>query len=388
MAISPLDLPSIRRCLALRDLSNPADGPHALQLLLTAMVEALAGALNVPVRVHRQSPIVSIADNYDRLGYAADAVAREGLYTRYLCDSALLRTHTTAMIPAVLRRLAAEPEDDLIVVCPGMVYRRDAIDRRHSAEPHQVDVWWLSKTRRLGPSDLDRLIAVAVGAALPDRALRALAAVHPYTEQGREIQAQEADGWLEVGECGLAAPALLAAEGLSANGYTGLAMGLGLDRLLMIRKQISDIRLLRARDPRIEAQMHDLSPYRAVSCMPAVRRDLSLVLDPADVVETLGERSREALGADAEVVESVEILSETAYERLPEPARLRLGIAEGQRNALVRLVLRAYERTLTTSECNLLRDRVYRALHRGTRWEWALGAPPDAHGMPAKIGRD
>jgi len=55
--------------------------------------------------------------------------------------------------------------------------------------------------------------------------------------------------WIEIGECGLASPALLAASGLPA--HTGLAMGLGLDRLVMLRKGIDDIRLLRATAPRI-----------------------------------------------------------------------------------------------------------------------------------------
>jgi phenylalanyl-tRNA synthetase alpha chain len=130
--------------------------------------------------------------------------------------------------------------------------------------------------------------------------------------------------------------------------------------------------------PAFSRRCEDLSLSRAVSAMPAVRRDLSLVLDSADGVESLGERVRHTLGSDAEVVESVDIVSETPYEELPEAARARLGIAPGQRNALVRLVLRAYERTLTSAACNQLRDRVYQALHRGTRSEWALGAPPTA----------
>lgn len=376
MSVSVLDLSSVRRCLTLRDLSNPAEGPHAMQLLVDAIEQVLASALSVPVEVRRESPIVSISDNYDSLGYAPDAIARDALHSRYLCESALLRSHTTAMIPSVLRRLARTRANDVVVVCPGMVYRRDAIDRRHAAEPHQVDVWWLSRSRRLGPSDLTRWVEWIIAAALPGRALRTLPAVHPYTEQGREIQASDGESWLEVGECGLAARSLLAAHGLDPAEYSGLALGLGLDRLLMIRKQMSDIRLLRARDARIARQMQDLSVYHAVSAMPAVKRDLSLVLEALDSAESLGERVRDSLGAQAEVVESIEILERTPYERLPEAARARLGIAEGQENALVRLVLRAYERTLTHAECNVLRDRVYQALHRGTRWEWALGAAP------------
>jgi phenylalanyl-tRNA synthetase alpha chain len=50
----------------------------------------------------------------------------------------------------------------------------------------------------------------------------------------------------------------------------------------------------------------------------------------------------------------------------------RLGISPGQRNVLLRVVLRALERTLTHEECNTLRDDIYAALHRGTAWEWAV----------------
>jgi phenylalanyl-tRNA synthetase alpha chain len=80
---------------------------------------------------------------------------------------------------------------------------------------------------------------------------------------------------------------------------------------------------------------------------------------------------RAALGEGAEVVEAVAVLSETPYDALPEAARARIGIAPGQRNVLVRVVLRALDRTLTHAECNALRNAVYAALHRGTAWQWA-----------------
>ena len=57
--------------------------------------------------VHRSSPVVTIADNYETLGYPADAPAREARYTRYVDDRRLLRTHMTAMVPEALRRLVA-----------------------------------------------------------------------------------------------------------------------------------------------------------------------------------------------------------------------------------------------------------------------------------------
>ena len=152
-------------------------------------------------------------------------------------------------------------------------------------------------------------------------------------------------------------------------GWTGLAMGLGLDRLLMLRKGIPDIRLLRSTDPRIATQLLDLRPYQAVSALPPVRRDVSVAVDAHAEIspETLGDQVREALGADADAVESVSLLAVTDYANVPEVARERLEMQPGQRNVLVRIVLRPWDRTLTDAEANALRDRIYAALHHSGR---------------------
>ena len=68
MSISSLSSAELLRALSLRDLSDPSSGPHAMQLVLAE----LHAAMPAPVTVHRASPIVSVADNYDRLGYPAD----------------------------------------------------------------------------------------------------------------------------------------------------------------------------------------------------------------------------------------------------------------------------------------------------------------------------
>jgi phenylalanyl-tRNA synthetase alpha chain len=148
-------------------------------------------------------------------------------------------------------------------------------------------------------------------------------------------------------------------------------MGLGLDRLLMLRKGIDDIRLLRAEDPRIAEQMLDLAPYRPVSMMPAVQRDLSIATDELLDGEALGDRVRGVLGSRADLLESCAVVSATPADQLPPAARARLGIADGQLNLLIRLVLRALDRTLTHAECNALRDDVYGALHQGRVHTWA-----------------
>jgi phenylalanyl-tRNA synthetase alpha chain len=139
----------------------------------------------------------------------------------------------------------------------------------------------------------------------------------------------------------------------------------------MLRKGIPDIRLLRSADPRVAGQMTDLQPYRPVSAMPPVRRDLSVAVAADDTVEDLGDRVRDALGRDADAVEEVAVLAETPHDRLPAQAVARLGLRPGQKNVLVRVVLRHLERTLTDEEANRMRDRVYAALHQGSAHQWA-----------------
>src|SRR5262249_34830187 len=230
ISISILSADAIRRALAVRDLTDPAQGPHAMQALCEAAMAALRTAWGSEVIVERASPIVSIADNYDRLHYPPGAAARDARYTRYVCESALLRAHTTAMIPPLLRRLAQEPAvaRDVLLVCPGLAYRRDSIDRLHTGEPHQLDLWRICTRPSLGTGDLGAMTERLVEVLVPGRAVRTLAARPPYPTDGLQIDVRAHDGeWVEIGECGLALPALLAESGLAVPSSSGLAMGLG-----------------------------------------------------------------------------------------------------------------------------------------------------------------
>lgn len=366
----------VRRSLSVRDLADEAQGPHAMQILLREIVEALREAWGCEVVVHRQSPIVSVEENYDALHYPPEGASRDARYTRYLNGRTILRTQTSAMIPGLLRRLAErrEPWSDVLLVCPGLVYRRDAMDRKHTGEPHQMDLWRVSRGgERLTTEDLTGMVRLVSSAALPNHEVRTVPAEHPYTTDGLQADAADpASGkWVEVGECGMASPDLLRENGLDPAQVTALAMGVGLDRLLMLRKGMDDIRLLRSGDPRVALQMLDLSPYRPVSVQPAVARDLSIAVSEDRTAEELGDRVREALGRRSELVESVKVLSETPYDDLPPAAVARLGISSGQKNALLRVVMRDLGRALTDEEANELRDEVYAALHEGTAWQWA-----------------
>jgi phenylalanyl-tRNA synthetase alpha chain len=353
---------TLANALALRDLTEPAAGPHAIQLVVDRLEAALTAAWHIPVRRDPGPRVVPVRDNYDRLRYPPDAITRDRRYSRYLGDGRMLRSHTSARIPALLDELAmAGGPGEVVLSVPGMCYRRDVIDRHHVGEPHQIDLWRIRCAGpRLTQDDLVEMIGLVVAAVLPAATWYTVAGPHPYTLAGREIYA----AGIEVGECGLAHPGVLAGAGLPATA-SGLAMGLGLDRLTMLAKGVSDIRLLRATDPRVAVQMVDLTAYRPVSSMPPVRRDLSVAVAATLDAELLGDRVRDILGPDAEPVEEIVVLSETGYADLPDPARSRLGIRPGQKNMLVRLVLRHPTRTLTAHEANALRDRVYAGLHEG-----------------------
>ena len=368
--LSPAQL---QAALGIRDLSDPGQGPHAIQLLIDRAAEALSRAWSCEVRWCRGPKIVPVADNYDRMGYAASAITREARYTRYVSTRQMLRSHSSAMIPPALRQLARDPGEDVLLVCPGMVYRRDAIDWQHSGTPHQLDLWRITREAMTG-ADLDEMIACLLEALVPDLPYRQEARTHPYTRHGRQVDVRLDGRWVEVWECGLAHPGVLAAAGLAGHG--GLALGMGLDRMLMLIKGIPDIRLLRSADPRIADQMADLARYQRVSSMPPITRDLSVAVTEDEDEETLGDRVRDALGSDAPCVEEVRVLSATDCDRLPASAARRLGVRPGQKNLLVRVVLRDLEKTLTNEAANSLRDRIYLAIHQGTEYQWAPAAAP------------
>src|SRR6266498_1919299 len=357
----------LAQALALRDLTDPAAGEHAVQQVVTAIENALAAAWRVPVLRDSGQRVVSVTDNYDRRRYDPEAGTRDRRYSRYVGPDRRLRAHTTARIPALLDRLAREGPDDVLLSVPGICYRRDVIDRRHVGEPHQLDLW---RIRRGGPplgeAELTDMIRIVLSTLLPGLPWQTPASRHPYTTAGREIYV----AGVEVGECGLAHPEVL------HPGTTGLAMGLGLDRLTMLVKGIPDIRLLRAEDPRIAGQMRDLRPYRPVSALPPAPRDLSVAVPDEADAEQLGDRVRELLGPDAEAVEEVAVLAQTPYDELPDSARRRMAVRPGQKNVLVRVVLRPLTRTLTSAQANALRDRIYAGLHEGVSHEWSTGARP------------
>jgi phenylalanyl-tRNA synthetase alpha chain len=258
-------------------------------------------------------------------------------------------------MPEILPWLSGEQ----LILHPGICYRRDVVDKRHVGEPHQMDVWTISDRQILGRTELVNLIQTILNAILPGVPYRLNETSHPYTRKGVEVEVLANSHWIEVGEGGEAHPGLL------RSGYTGLASGWGLDRLAMLVKGIDDIRLLRSMHPKIAAQMTDLQPYRPVSNQPSIKRDLSIIVEPDIQLEDLCEDIVQALGNDAELLESVEILSETPYNQLPETAIQRLGIQPDQKNLLVRMTLQSLHSSIANQKASLLRDLVYQQINRG-----------------------
>src|SRR5262245_12766610 len=156
------------RALALRDLTDRAYGGHSIQLLIEEVAAALRERWGCEMLVNRGSRVVSEHENYDLLGYPNDAAARRSRYTRYLQDGTLLRTHTTAGIPASMRQVGGANPRDLLLVCPGIVYRRDVIDRLHVGEPHQLDLWRIVEGQT-SEGDLREMVDVVVSTLLPGK---------------------------------------------------------------------------------------------------------------------------------------------------------------------------------------------------------------------------
>ena len=327
---------------------------------MTNLIVAIERWSGLPADVIRRPPIVPIEDNYDRLFYEPDAIARSARYSHYIDAKHMLRTHTTAGVPALL----AETASDRLIVCPGLVYRRDVVDRLHVGEPHQTD-FWIVRQGRLRRADLLEMIAVVVETALPGRPHRCNETIHPYTMNGLEVEVRLGERWVEVLECGEIDPWLLNESNLPSQQWSGLAMGIGLDRLVMLIKEIDDIRLLRSGDFRVARQMLTLDRYEPVSNQPATHRDMSVCVADPDM-ELVGDRVRDVLGERGGWVENVELLQVSDYASVPAAARARLGMSPGQQNLLIRVTLRSLDGSISKEDANRVYDLVYAALHEGT----------------------
>jgi phenylalanyl-tRNA synthetase alpha chain len=370
MYIKPLTKDVRQAYLAIPDLTQ-AEEAHAVKLLYQQIEDYIRAAHpESEIVIHRQSPIVSVTDNYDNLLVPEDNISRSSTYTHYVDEAHILRTHTTAHIPELLKKLASRNDwADVIILLPGLVYRRDVTDKKHLGVLHQLDIWRLRRSHdktKIVKKDLLETVKGLAGVAAPGWKLRIIDNPHPYTKEGIEVNAVSGDRDIEILESGLISDQVLTNAGLNPATHSGWAMGIGLDRLVMTLKGIPDIRYLRSANAEIAAQMKDLERYHEVSHQPAIKHDMSYSVPASHVEEDINEDIRVALGDRFNVLESVEILSETPYEDLPDAIRKRLGCQPSQKNILVRITLRHLEKSLTNQEANQIYDDIYSKINYGT----------------------
>jgi phenylalanyl-tRNA synthetase alpha chain len=168
-------------------------------------------------------------------------------------DDILLRTQTS---PVQIRTMQQGPPP-VYVIAPGTVYRRDDVDATHSPMFHQVE--GLAVDEGLSFAHLKGTITYFLQRLLGDREVRVIPHFFPFTEPSVDVSVAWTDrhgrtDWLEVAGAGMVDPNVFAAVGYDPERWTGFAFGFGLDRIAMIRHQISDIRLLYEGDLRFLEQ--------------------------------------------------------------------------------------------------------------------------------------
>lgn len=323
----PIDS-AILQALAQRDLTRPDAGPHALQQLVTAAHTALAQRWECQRELHRGSALIQVTDTQAERNPIRGA--------RRLAPGVLLRPNTRACLPELLSAQALNPRDDLLLICPGMVYRHSPITPLHASEPHQLDLWRLRRGP-LSSIELADMLQTVLGALLPGHHYRLLPSPKPHLSCGMRIELAGTGGWIVIGHAGLLTDSTLATAGLDPRGMGGLGLTLGLDRVLMQRKRIPHIRLLRSDAPAIAEQMLDLQPYRPLVDTPVLTRELELAGDSPASAEDIADRIRLLLPPERlEAIEAAELVSDKA----------------------LRLSLRHHEHPLSEREADAIRDTI------------------------------
>src|SRR3989344_5897579 len=189
--------------------------------------------------------------NFDALNIPADHPARDMQDTFWIAskDRKVLRTHTS---PVQVRYIGTH-QPPFRIVATGKVFRNEATDTTHEAQFHQVEGLLVDRGTSLAElkGTLEYFFKKFFG---PDVVLRMRPSYFPFTEPSVEVDIQYQNAWLEVMGAGLVNPAVLASSGLDPREWKGFAFGGGIDRLVMIKYGIPDIRMLYSGDLRLVNQ--------------------------------------------------------------------------------------------------------------------------------------
>lgn len=189
--------------------------------------------------------------------------ARDETDTFYLQSGALLRPHTS---PVQIRTMETNPPP-VRIICPGRVYRNEAIDATHQVEFHQVEGLYVDRNVSLADlkGTLDHFLKAFFGR---DTEIRFVPSYYPFVEPGAAVDIRcffcggkgcnvcgpLSGGWLEVLGAGMVHPNVFRAVGYDPEVWTGWAFGAGIERLVMLRHGVPDIRMFLESDVRFLRQ--------------------------------------------------------------------------------------------------------------------------------------
>jgi phenylalanyl-tRNA synthetase alpha chain len=200
--------------------------------------------------------------NFDALNIPVDHPSRDMQDTFWIQSKntvqksdILLRTHTSPVqiryMEEKLRRKIAPPYR---IIVPGKVFRNEATDATHEAQFYQVEGLYVDRSVSMGHLKWTLLHFFRQFFCDERIIVRFRPSFFPFTEPSAEVDMQRGGNWLEMGGAGLVHPKVLEAVGLSPARYSGFAFGVGIDRLVMIRHGIPDVRLLYNGDLRVVNQ--------------------------------------------------------------------------------------------------------------------------------------
>lgn len=195
--------------------------------------------------------------NFEALNMPKDHPARDTQDTFYITENMLLRTQTSP----VQVRVMEKQKPPIRIIAPGRVYRSDAIDATHSPLFHQIE--GLVVDKGITMADLKGTLEIFVKRLYGEDAVVRFRPHHfPFTEPSAEVDVMcfnchgegcrlcKGEGWIEILGCGMVHPKVLQNCGIDPEEYSGFAFGLGLERVVMRRFNIDDLRLFYENDLR------------------------------------------------------------------------------------------------------------------------------------------
>ncbi len=202
---------------------------------------------------------------FTKMNFAADHPARDMQDTFFVEESALndvtknilLRSHTSS----VQARVMEKQQPPIRVICPGRVYRNEAITARAHCFFHQIEGLYIDEN--VSFTDLKQvMLTFAQEMFGPDTKIRLRPSYFPFTEPSAEMDISchicggvgcgfcKHTGWVEILGCGMVDPNVLELCGIDSKKYSGYAFGLGVERITNLKYQVSDLRMFSENDKR------------------------------------------------------------------------------------------------------------------------------------------